>query len=502
MEQTTPPAGGPNLPPAPAPGATGPGFFDSVRRTGLVRTQDRWIGGVSGGVARRFGIDPLLVRGILGVTVLLGGAGLVLYGIAWALLPEEADGRIHLQETIQGRFDAALLGALALVVVGLNRGDGWFGWWDERGLGWVNGLLWLAALVAVVALLVGAGNQRRAQRAEVAATPTTTWAAAPPAPPAPGGRSVPHPGYGAVPYASAGAPPAPSWAGDPAATGGVPPAGAVPPGAVQASGAAAGPVPPPYGASGVPGAGPSGATAYRPAQPPFPPPPPRPVKPRVQGPGVGAVGTVVGLTLLALATLLIIEREGDLGGLSVGLTTLGIGVVLAGLGIMVSGLRGRSSGTLGFLAVVGIILSVPAALVPAADDRFGFPDGPNRFSVSTGEPWRPATVAEAERGLSAGFGDVQVDLTDVPLGGGVVEVPISMSGGDMEVVVPDDVAVTADIALTAGQVTWDVDGRTGVAGFSGGRSETYQSDEAADGDVELAVRIRAGAGEVRVVEED
>lgn len=487
---TTPPGGDQPLPPPavprprPAPRTPGDdGFFDSVRRVGLVRTQDRWIGGVAGGLARRFGIDPLLVRGVLGITVLLGGAGLVVYGLAWALLPEEVDGRIHLQETVQGRFDAAILGALAFVIVGANRGAGWNGWWDDNGFGWVNGLLWLAAIAAIVAIVVSAANQR--SRGRAAAGAATTWSAA--APPPPGGsRTVPHPGYGAVPMAS----PAPStWSAAPASH--VPP----PPGATRAAGAPMG--------------GGSGATAYRPQQayvPPQPPVPPRPPKPRVLGPGVGMVGTVVGLTLLALAALLVAEREGELGQ-PVALTALGIGIVLAGLGILVSGLRGRSSGVLGFLAVVGILAAVPVALTYGADgrfgfadDRFGFVDG--RHQVPSGETWTPTTAAEASEGISVGFGDLRVDLTEVPLDDDVVEVPISMSAGDLEVVVPEDIAVTGEVSLTAGQIRWDVDGTSQVAGFSGGRAELYESDEVADGDVDLTIRITAGAGDVRVVEED
>ena len=480
MESTTSPAGDQSVPPPPAPVGPAPrndGFFDSLRRSGVVRTQDRWIGGVAGGIARRFGIDPLLVRGVLGVTVLLGGAGLVLYALGWALLPEEADGRIHLQETIRGRFNAALLGAAALLVIGLNRGDGWHGWWDDRGFGWINGLLWTAVLVAVVAMLVSAGNRRRSQAGPDGAPLATTWAGAPPPPR--DVRTSPHPGYGTVPVAAAGAPPPPAWATTP--------------------------VPPPPPGSGAPG-GPAGATAFRPVQPPVPPAPPRPLGPRVEGPGVGAVGTVVGLSLLALAALLVVDREGELG-MPVALTALGIGVVLAGLGIVVSGLRGRSSGTLGFLAILGLFATVPVALAPGFDDRFAFRDDfrdgrdGGAFGASTGETWRPSTAAEARRGISVGFDDLDVDLTDVPVGAGVVEVPIRMRAGDLRVVVPDDVAVTGEIALTAGQVTWDVDGESVVAGFTGGQAETYTSDEAADGDVQLAVRITAGAGEVRVEED-
>jgi len=480
MESTTPPAAGPSTPPPPAPGAAGSGNdgFDSLRRLGLVRTRDRWAGGVCGGVARRFGIDPLVVRGILGVTVLLGGAGLVLYGLAWALLPEETDGRIHLQETIRGRFDAALLGALAAVIVGLNRGDGWFGWWDGDGRGWVNGLLWAAALAAVIALLVTAASQRSARRAPAGDPEQATWSAQAPPPPPRASRTVPHPGYGAVPLTS------PSPSGPSPATAGW---GSTPP-------------PPPGSARPVGPGGPSGSTAFRPGQPPVPP-PPQPRKPRVQGPGLGAVGAVVGLTLLALAGLLVAEREGRFDQ-PVALTALGIGIVLAGLGIIVSGLRGRSSGTLGFLAIVGLVAAVPAALLPVDDGRFGFVADESRFRVSSGEVWAPDTVAEAQRGISVGFGDMSIDLTGVPLDGDEpVEVPISMSAGDLQVAVPDGAAVTGEIALTAGQTSWEVDGTTRMAGFSGG-PETFASEEAADGDVELAVRITAGAGDVRVVEED
>jgi hypothetical protein len=90
----------------------------------------------------------------------------------------------------------------------------------------------------------------------------------------------------------------------------------------------------------------------------------------------------------------------------------------------------------------------------------------------------------------------------VPLDGRPVRVPISLGAGDLTVVVPEDIAVTGDIAVTAGQVVWDIDGESRTAGFSGGASEQYASDEASDGDVDLAIEIRAGAGDVRVVEED
>src|SRR5690606_31197363 len=47
-----PPAGGY----APPSGRTGgDAFFDSIRRTGIVRSDERWVGGVAGGLAMRLG---------------------------------------------------------------------------------------------------------------------------------------------------------------------------------------------------------------------------------------------------------------------------------------------------------------------------------------------------------------------------------------------------------------------------------------------------------------
>ncbi len=53
------------------------------------RTTDRVIGGVAGGLGDYFNVDPLLFRiGFVGL-IIFGGAGLVLYVIAWLLLPAE-----------------------------------------------------------------------------------------------------------------------------------------------------------------------------------------------------------------------------------------------------------------------------------------------------------------------------------------------------------------------------------------------------------------------------
>ena len=53
------------------------------------RSTDRVIGGVAGGLGDYFNVDPLLLRiGFVGLMI-FGGAGLVLYVIAWLLIPVE-----------------------------------------------------------------------------------------------------------------------------------------------------------------------------------------------------------------------------------------------------------------------------------------------------------------------------------------------------------------------------------------------------------------------------
>ncbi|MCI2237970.1 PspC domain-containing protein [Paenibacillus sp. TRM 82003] len=110
------------LPPAgPRPGPDR--FFDGVRRTGLTRGHDRWVAGVCGGVAHRLGVNPAAVRVGVVVLALLGGLGVLLYGLAWAVLPD-ATGRIEAQAAHRGDVSASFVAAVGLVVLDLIGGVG------------------------------------------------------------------------------------------------------------------------------------------------------------------------------------------------------------------------------------------------------------------------------------------------------------------------------------------------------------------------------------------
>lgn len=88
-------------------------FFRWIRESGLARSDDeRWIGGVCGGLARYLGWSPLLVRALMIGAAFVGGAGLLFYVLAWLLLPERRDGRIMCEDLMAGMWDWSFLGVL------------------------------------------------------------------------------------------------------------------------------------------------------------------------------------------------------------------------------------------------------------------------------------------------------------------------------------------------------------------------------------------------------
>ncbi len=54
----------------------------------LVRSDDRWIAGVCGGLADRFGTTPNTMRLIFVISCLLPGPQFVVYLVLWVLMPD------------------------------------------------------------------------------------------------------------------------------------------------------------------------------------------------------------------------------------------------------------------------------------------------------------------------------------------------------------------------------------------------------------------------------
>jgi phage shock protein C len=53
----------------------------------------RMLAGVAAGIARYLGVDVTVVRIVLAVLVIVGGAGVPLYLAGWLLMPEEGSGQ-------------------------------------------------------------------------------------------------------------------------------------------------------------------------------------------------------------------------------------------------------------------------------------------------------------------------------------------------------------------------------------------------------------------------
>lgn len=52
-------------------------------------TDNRWLAGVCGGLAKHFDIDPTLVRIVFIALALVGLGGVILYLLLWVLVPTE-----------------------------------------------------------------------------------------------------------------------------------------------------------------------------------------------------------------------------------------------------------------------------------------------------------------------------------------------------------------------------------------------------------------------------
>jgi phage shock protein PspC (stress-responsive transcriptional regulator)/signal transduction histidine kinase len=61
------------------------------------------VAGVAAGIARRLGIDPIIVRVVFVATTFAGGAGLAGYLLGWALLPTEGSARTPVEQIVARR---------------------------------------------------------------------------------------------------------------------------------------------------------------------------------------------------------------------------------------------------------------------------------------------------------------------------------------------------------------------------------------------------------------
>lgn len=154
---------------------------DEIRDLGRLRrsASDRKVAGVAGGLARHLDIDPLVLRVAFVVLAFFGGAGLLLYGACWLLVPEEDTG--HASVTLDERSRTVALLVVGVLAAFAVVGDSWGYFWFP----------WPLAIIAVVVLVLMMRKDRRsAPPAGSVGAPAAEYQYTPPAGPAYAPRPV------------------------------------------------------------------------------------------------------------------------------------------------------------------------------------------------------------------------------------------------------------------------------------------------------------------------
>src|SRR5687767_3891389 len=149
---TTTPPDAPSGPSAGSPDDGGPRVTrDEMRDLGRLRrsVDDRKVAGVAGGLARHLDVDPLILRVAFVVLAFFGGAGLLLYGACWLLVPE--DGSDEAAITLDDRSRTLALLAVGVLAAFALLGDSWGVFWFP----------WPLAIIALVVLLFMTRKDRR-----------------------------------------------------------------------------------------------------------------------------------------------------------------------------------------------------------------------------------------------------------------------------------------------------------------------------------------------------
>jgi signal transduction histidine kinase len=130
------------------------------------------IAGVAAGIARRLGIDPVVVRVLFVATSAAGGAGLALYLVGWAVMGGE-DGKLAPIERLAGRRETLMVvaGMVLLAIASLLLLRKWG--------------LWLSDAIVWPVLLAAAGGALIWRQSTAPEAPARAPAVAPAAPRAP-----------------------------------------------------------------------------------------------------------------------------------------------------------------------------------------------------------------------------------------------------------------------------------------------------------------------------
>ncbi|MDG4821109.1 PspC domain-containing protein [Asanoa sp. WMMD1127] len=462
----------PGPPPPPPPGAGPvPGTAGFATRYGLVRPHNgRYLAGVCAAIGRATNTDPILWRVLFAVLTVFFAVGVLLYVTAWLLTPAEGDTASPIESVLgKGRSSmspvtAIILGVGCTVLFGFLVTDPF------------RAVL-LGAVILVGGALLLNRNQHGPQPVPSGGPvdQRLTWSTVSPwAGSAPWQSTAQQPAQAAPVTAPAAAPPPVAVDEPTRAYEQPPPTAPFPP--------ATGPFPPRQQPGYQPPFAPHGP--YGGPPPPPPPAPVRPPKPPKPPKERSALGFAtfsmifVAMGVVAMLDLLNVLRVRPTTYFAAALLTIALGLLVgAWLG------RARWLIALGLAAAAALGIS-SIAEYQVDHDRLGGRD----------VVWEPRSMTELRPSYRLPFGDARLDLTTLDFTGQTREVDVTLNAGDLEIRVPENVDVVADVNIDAGDA--DVFDRS----LSGIGQQTTVADNGADGvgggTLRLYVHVNTGRVEV------
>jgi phage shock protein PspC (stress-responsive transcriptional regulator)/predicted membrane protein len=388
---------------------------------------DRMVAGVCGGIGRALDIDPVLIRVVMAVLIIVG-PGVLFYAAAWLLMPDEGSDRSLAQSLLGDRVRPdrpwlwpVVIGACVFLAIAMMSSFN-FGK-VLPGPVIVIGLLWLFVFRRKGRGMRGQGTPGRGPGPMNGASGNEHWSH----------RGAHWSGSWGNPPAtdSTTAPATPPYAGAPAtATGpsypgpssGVPEEGAASSATQRPQDRTVDPVQPVWTEDDPLGLYVDEAPQVRQAQPaPARAPGRRGVKPLV----VLAAGAAVGIAALAGSPLPAM--------LAIGLATLGIGMLIGGL-------FGRTIALLplGILLALGVLVTTVFDRVP--------PNFTDTNYVAT-----PGTRIDAIKTYRFDAGSVQLDLRNATFAEGA-KVVVNGTAGEILLTLPPNVDATGNLSAKAGDL--------------------------------------------------
>lgn len=136
-------------------GSGPPGADQAGAETALLRrsTEDKVVGGVCGGLGRYFAVDPVWFRVAFVILAVGGGSGVLVYLIAWLIIPEEKPGDpVGKGPSSIGDHGPVIVGVVLIAIGLMLLANNLVPWFDK--------VMWPLAVVAAGLAFLYTGSRR------------------------------------------------------------------------------------------------------------------------------------------------------------------------------------------------------------------------------------------------------------------------------------------------------------------------------------------------------